>query len=242
MLSGCQSAAKHEDPVKQAKSADFHYQLGLDALGKNNMPKAFDELFMAQQMAPERADILDAIGIAWWKRGDLDTAEKYYEKALQHSPAAATYYNYGGLLLQKGLSERAEAFFRRALEDPRYRNPYLANIGLGDALQAQDRFDEAIDAYRQARVMNPRQELSRLKEAQAYERTNRDNYAKAIYEAILRERPGNRPAMQGLLALLKKNGHVDNARIRLKKFSKHARNPEDTAWGEDELQKLSGHD
>ena len=103
---------------------------------------------------------------------------------------------------------------------------------------AQERFDEAIASYKQARLLNPRQELSRLKEAQAYEQNGQKHYAKALYEAILRERPGNRQAMQGLLALLKDSGSLTEAGRSLRKFEKHSTSPEDTSWAQNELQRL----
>ena len=239
LVAGCQTAAKHENEAKQAKSANLHYQLGVDALNKNNMPKAFDELLQAQQLAPARADILDALGVAWIVRGDLKKAETYFKQALQHSPSAATYNNYGGLLMQMGAYAKAETFFRKALDDPRYRNPDLVYINLGDALVAQGRFDEAISSFRQSRRLNPRQELSRLKEAQAYEQSSRKHYAKALYEAILREQPASRPAMQGLLGLLESSGNLTEARRGLRKFRKQSKNPEDVAWASGELQRLS---
>lgn len=239
LIAGCQTAARHEDTSKQDKSAEVHFKLGIDAMNKNNMPKAFDELLQAERLAPARADILDALGIAWIKRGNLDKAEKSYRRAMQLSPPASTYNNYGGLLLQQGHPKKAEQMFRKALEDPRYRNPDIAYINLGDALLAQKKFDEAIASYKQARQLNPRQELSRLKEAQAFEQSNRKHYAKALYEAILRERPGNQQAMQGLLSMLRNEGNLTEARSKLREFSRHTDNPDHTAWAKDQLYKLS---
>jgi len=240
ILAGCQSAPMRTAPDKQAKSAELHFRLGIDALSKNNMPKAFDELLRAESLAPDRADILDALGIAWIKHGNLDKAEEYYARAMRQSPSASTYNNYGGLMLQQGHPQKAEKLFRKALEDPRYRNPDIAYINLGDALLAQGRFDEAIASYKQAGQLNPGQQLSRLKQARAYESTGRMHYAKALYEAILREHPDNLQAMQSLLAMLKKKGNLKEARARLQKFSQHSNNPDHVAWAKEQLNGLSG--
>jgi len=238
MLAGCQTTARHEVPDARAKSAEMHFRLGIDALNKNNLPKAFTELLHAEKLAPERADILDALGIAWIKRGDPGKAEAYYRRAIHTDPAPSTYNNYGGLLMTMGKFKEAEAMFRKALNDPRYLHPDIAYINLGDALLEQGRFDEAIASYRQARQMNPIQQVSRLREAQAYEKYGRTHYAKAMYEAILREHPDNRSAMQGLLGLLRKSGERHEARQRLAAFSKHATRPEDIAWAQEEMNKL----
>ncbi len=238
LLVGCQTTARHEAPDDRAKSAEMHFRLGIDALGRNNLPKAFTELLHAEKLAPDRSDILDALGIAWIKRGDPDRAEAYYRRAIHMDPAPSTYNNYGGLLMTMGRFREAEAMFRKALNDPRYQHPDIAYINLGDALLAQDHFDEAIASYRQARQLNPIQQVSRLREAQAYEKRGRTHYAKAMYEAILREHPDNRAAMQGLLELLRKGGNRLEARKRLMAFGKHATRPEDIAWAREEMNKL----
>jgi len=239
MLAGCQTTTRHDDAAQQAKSAELHFRLGIDALSKNNMPKAFSELLLAEKLAPDRADILDALGIAWIKRGKPDKAEGYYRRAIRMSPPPSTYNNYGGLLLTMGKYQQAEAMFRKALDDPRYRHPDLAYINLGDALLAQNRFEEAIASYRQARELNPLQQISRLKEARAYAEHGKTRYARAMFEAILREHPASRDAMQGLLALLKKSGDRQHAREKLVAFSKHATRPEDIAWAQEEIGRLN---
>lgn len=242
LLGGCQTTGSGRDADKSDRRADLHYQLGLDALNKGNLPRAFDELLQAEHLAPERTDVLDALGLAWRLRGDLEKAEAYYRRALKLNPAPATYNNYGSLLLQQGRAKEAEAYFREALGDPRYRRPDLAYINLGDALLAQDRFNDAIAAYRQAKVLNPQQETARLREAEAYVRYHRPRFAQAMYETILRERPGFRPAIQALLALLEEGGHLVEAREQLKHFLGVTSDPLDRAWAEQELARISIHD
>jgi len=226
-------------PELQAKRVNIHYQLGIDALNKGNMPKAFEELLRAESMDPDRSDVLDALGYAWQLRGNLDKANAYYRRALKHDPSPATYNNYGGLMLRMNKPNAAEKYFRKALDNPRYRNPDIAYINLGDALLLQDRFNEAIAAYRQARILNRFQETSRIREAQAYVRYKRITYAKALYETILRDKPGNRQALEGLLYLLRKEGNVSGVRKQLEHFHKLTSDPLNRAWAKEEIKRLS---
>lgn len=238
-LSGCQTTGTHPDSEKSRKRAEIHYQLGVDALGKGNLPKAFDELIEARKLAPKRADILDALGYAWRVRGDLQKADEFYGEALHNSPGPATYNNYGSLLLQMNRPKEAEQLFRKALSDPKYTHPDIAYINLGDALLAQERFNEAIASYHQASRLDPQQQLSRLHEAQAYLGYNRPAFAKAIYETILRDYPGNLAAMKGLLSLLEKQGDLDAARQQLTRFRDKTSIPLDRAWAEEQLNRLA---
>jgi len=214
------------------KQVESHYRLGLDALQKNNLPKAFDELLLAERLDPRRADVLDALGYAWRVRGNLEKSGDYYTRSLAIDPAARTWNNYGTLLLAMDNPKKAEEAFRKALEDPRYPHPDFAYTNLGDALLMQNRFDDAIAAYRQARLLNPLQETSRLKEAAAYREHNRPEFAKAMYETILRDDPANKQALEGLLGMLQDEGE---ARLQLETFIKATREPMDRAWAEEML-------
>jgi len=238
-LSACSNMSSPATPERQTKRVDIHYQLGIDALNKRNLPKAFEELLRAESMAPNRSDVLDALAYAWQLRGNLDTANEYYQASLDHHPSSATYNNYGGLMLQMNKPKKAEEYFRKALDNPRYRHPDIAYINLGDALLLQKRFNEAIAAYRQARILNPVQEVSRIREARAYVRYGRTIFAKALYETILRDKPGNRQALEGLLGMLHKEGNIPEARKQLERFHKLTSDPLDKAWAEEEIKGLS---
>jgi len=235
----CSNRNSSVSPELQAKRVNVRYQLGIDALNKGNLPKAFEELLSAESMNPDRSDVLDALGYAWQLRGNLDKANAYYIRALKHDPSPATYNNYGGLLLRMNKPKAAEKYFRKALDNPRYRHPDIAYINLGDALLLQNSFNEAIAAYRQARVLNRFQETSRIKEAQAYVRYKRTTYAKALYETILRDKPGNRQALEGFLDLLRKEGNVSEIRKQLERFHKLTSDPLNKAWAEEKLKRLS---
>ena len=137
LVAACQSDPLKDDPAKLAKRVELHYKIGLDSINKGNLPKAFDELLMANKLAPDNADVLAALGYAWRLRGELKKAERYYLRAIRHDPTPAIYTNFGSLLLDLGKPKKAEKMALRALENPRYPRPDIASIILGDALLAQ---------------------------------------------------------------------------------------------------------
>lgn len=235
-LSACQSS--NISPETMERRAESHYQLGLSALQTSNLPRAFDELMQAQELAPKRPEILDALGLAWRIHGNLKRSEEFYLKAVKLDPPSETYINYGSLLLQLKRPEEAEIFFRKALDDPRYRNPDLAYLNLGDALFQQGKDIEAIAAYRQAAVLNPREGLPQLREAGVYIRQGREQYALAIYEVVLQKNPGSRDAMQGMINLLPTASDPVAIMDQLRTFRDKTSNPLDRAWADEQLREL----
>jgi len=238
LLTGCAGGKKVSD-AQLEKQAQIHYELGIDALNKGLLPKAFDELMQSDAAKPNQAEVLDALAYCWRLRGDLDKADKMYRKALRiDSRSPATHNNYASLLLQMKRYPDAEKEARKALEDPRYPNQHLAYMILGDALLEQDHFNEAIDAYRRAGSFIPGDPLPQLKEAEAYVRYDRLNYAEALLSSLLREQPDSRDAVEMLVNLQRKQGNLPSARQTLQSFVNKARNELDRAWAKDELDKL----
>lgn len=239
LLAGCQSNSNRQLlDDKKLKRADIHYQIGLDALYKNQLPKAFDELMKSEAIDPNRPEVLDALGYAWRLRGNLEKSESYYLRALRSGAGSSTYNNYGSLLLESKRYAEAKVQLEKALDDPRYRKQFIAYINLGDALMGLGQFDHAIDAYRQAGAFNPRQTLSRVKEADAYVSQKRYNYAQALYETLLRENSLNRSALEGFVKLLTLRNDKANARKYLIAFIEKTTSRLDRAWASDELEKL----
>ena len=119
-LTACSTAAKIDDPDKQARLANIHYRLGIDALGKQGMlPKAFHELIKSDELLPDQPEVLDALAYAWLLRGNMKKSETYYLRAMKHHAVAATYNNYANLLNRMKRYKEAEKAARKALDDPR---------------------------------------------------------------------------------------------------------------------------
>jgi Tfp pilus assembly protein PilF len=238
VLSACQSDASKREDADTSKRAGFHYRLGIDALHKGLLPKAFNELLLADKILPNNPETLDALAYSWRVRGNKKEAEKYYKRAIREGGGSATYNNYASLLIEKGEYKKAEKNLRLALEDPRYRNQAIAFTNLGDALVGQEDLEGSIKAYRKAHMLSPNWDEPQLREAQAYVKFKRPNYAQALYETILRNDTSNQKALEGLIILLK--GRHENASLKkyIQTFIEHEEDPLKKAWAKDELEQL----
>lgn len=238
LFSGCVSNTQHEED-KQEKLAHIHYQLGIDALGKEGMlPKAFDELIRSNEIMPNQPLVLDALAYAWLLRGDMKKSETFYQQALKHGGRAATQNNYANLLNKMQRFDEAETMAKKSLDDPRYPNQDLAFINLGDALLGQEKYNQAIQAYHQAQLFNPNSTLPESKLANAYFVQNRLHEAATLYKILLRKQPGNRATVSALVDVLIKQNKSSEARQHLRQFSDRSNSSMDKAWAMDKIGQL----
>ena len=229
------------DPEKQAKLAYIHYQLGIDALGKQGMlPKAFDELMQSDRLNPGQPYVQDALAYAWLLRGNTKESEIFYRKALRDGAGAVTYTNYANLLNRLQRFPEAESYARKALADPRYPNQDKAFINLGDALLGQHQADAAIKAYQQARQFNPDSTIISYKLAHAYYINGKMLQAQALYEIFIRQQPDYRPAVAELVDIFRQQNKREAARALLNRYSQQATSALDRAWAHSELDRQTG--
>ncbi len=237
-LSACASSSSVNSPDKQARLADIHYRLGIDALGKQGMlPKAFQELIQSDNIRPDQPPVLDALAYAWLLRGDMKKSETFYRRAIRLGAGAATYNNYANLLNRMKRYKAAEEAARQALNDPSYPHQDLAFINLGDALLGQKQFEPAIAAYQSATVFNPNNVIIQLRMAHAYQKLGKLREARLLYETFLIKQRGNRTAVEGLLAVLDQQQDRRAAASVLHRFSRHAATALDKAWAQNELER-----
>jgi Tfp pilus assembly protein PilF len=236
-LSACATTIQKEVGQRE-KLAKLHYQIGVDALNKGLLPKAFDELIKSNAMHRNQAEVLDALAYAWLLRGDLKKSENYYRKSLRIKALAATQNNYANLLNKTGRYKEAESMARKALDDPRYPSQDLAFINLGDALLGQGKFDDAIHSYGQAQLFNSNNILSQLKVADAYLQYDRLHEARALYKTLMLQNSNRRIVVMGMLKLLKKQNNMEEARRILVQFGHQATSTQDQTWAREELERL----
>lgn len=234
-LGACQSQAEKRLDENSDKRAKLQYQLGLDALHKGLIPKAFEKLYLSDNIRPHQPETLDAIAYAWRLRGDNTKAETFYKRAIKYGAGSATFNNYGSLLTELGSYEQAIQNFNLALEDPRYRNQDLVFVNMGDAFVGLNNLEQAVQSYRKAGMLSKSWTYPQMKEAAAYTKFNRPNYAQALYETILRKEPANQDALRELILLLKGTNNKQLLRLYIQKFIETTSDPLQQAWAKDEL-------
>ena len=238
LVAACASGPKPEGD--RHKLATIHYRLGVDALQKGLLPRAFSELLEANKLEPNRPDVLDALALAWWARGDLDKAELYFRKAIRHGAGASTHTNYASLLNRLGRYEEARREAERAIADPRYPNQHLALIDLGDALFGEKRYEEALSAYRQAASFAPGDPRPKIREARVLAVTGKRNFARAMLLSTGRRFLPRRDVVGMVVDELARIGAVPEAKTLLAAFIDQAKTDEDRAWAKDKLLEVIG--
>jgi tetratricopeptide (TPR) repeat protein len=107
-----------------------------------------------QQIAPQSPIILNKIGIAYHQLMQLDTAKRFYERAIRMNPKySEAINNLGTVHYAKKSYRRAVSAYRKALKLA----PESASIysNLGTAFFARKKYDDAFKAYQQALALDP---------------------------------------------------------------------------------------
>ena len=106
---------------------------------------------------PLSAEQHNDLGVIYEKKGDYETAQKEYAKAISNkSEWAIPYFNMGNLLYRSGKYDDAASYYRKAL-DRSPENPDMMN-NLANALMMLGKGDEAMSLVEKAIRINPKEE------------------------------------------------------------------------------------
>jgi uncharacterized protein (AIM24 family) len=126
-----------------------HFTKGKELFDQRKYPESEKELEEAYLLKPRDPQVLNLLGIVYFKTEKLARAEEVYRKLLAESPEAHTlYYNLGLIYLKLGRLEEAEPAFLKALQLASD-NPKI-HFYLGSIYERLQRFQDAIYQYRQA--------------------------------------------------------------------------------------------
>jgi Tfp pilus assembly protein PilF len=115
--------------------SEYHRILGQIYFDEGKFDDAIDGLIDALRWDPRNSSAFIVMGNIYGKhKGDLETAIKYFERALEINPNdAISMDNIGVILMQEGKTEKAKEYFEKALKaDPEYPNTYHALAMIAD--------------------------------------------------------------------------------------------------------------
>lgn len=127
-------------------------QLGKSYLQNGNFERARFHLRDALQMAPESAEVHDALALMFMATDELVLADEYFQKALERSPSNSRYRNnYASYLLAQRRFGEAEGHFQQVVDDVLYDNRTDAMVSLarckselGDKFAARELFGKVL--------------------------------------------------------------------------------------------------
>src|SRR5687768_9992163 len=105
----------------------LHYNRGREAFQEGRYAEARRELEAAQRMRPDDPDVLNLLGLVYFKTNAFPEAEVIYRRLIGENPNVFILHsNLGLILFKQGKNEDAEQFLRRAIDlRPNYAKSHL---------------------------------------------------------------------------------------------------------------------
>jgi len=140
------------ESVDYVKAAKLNVELGLGYLNQDQVARAKSKLLRAKTLAPELPEVHYSYGYFLERVGEIEAADKAYQKAVSlNSKGGNEHNNYGAFLCRQHQYRKAEKHFLKAIDDPNYPNPAeaLENAGvcvnqIPDVAKATEYFEKAL--------------------------------------------------------------------------------------------------
>jgi uncharacterized protein (AIM24 family)/Flp pilus assembly protein TadD len=125
----------------------LHYNRGREAFQEGRYAEARRELEAAQRLRPDDADVLNLLGLVYFKTNAFPEAEVIYRRLVGENPNVFILHSNLGLILFKQFKhDEAEQFLRRAIElRPNYAKSHLY---LGLLYRQKRKYTEALEHLR----------------------------------------------------------------------------------------------
>ena len=131
--------------------------MGIDQIQRHNLQSALRELRIAKDYNDEDLEILNSLGLVLHQLGRVGEAFEIYERALELSPKnPETHNNLGILYLDKRQFKVAGKHFKKALEDPYYKTPGIAQSNLAITFYKQGKTKKGINLLREVISSEPK--------------------------------------------------------------------------------------
>lgn len=125
----------------------LHYNRGREAFQEARFAEARRELENAQRLRPDDADVLNLLGLVYFKTNAFPEAEVIYRRLTRENPNVFILHsNLGLILFKQGKLDEAEKYLLRAVElRPNYAKSHLY---LGLLYRERKRYDAAMEHLR----------------------------------------------------------------------------------------------
>jgi superkiller protein 3 len=164
----------------------------------------------AVALRPDSPGVHNNLGLALYRKGQLDEAITCLKRAVALDPKYAMAHNNLALALhRKGQVDKAIACYRKTIElDPKYA---AAHNNLGSALWAKGQLDKAIASYRKAIELDPKVAVAHDNLGRVLAAKGQVDEAIACFRNALEFDPKNAAAHNTLGWALQAKGQVDEA-------------------------------
>jgi type IV pilus assembly protein PilF len=154
------SACTADKPLGHRASSDeqamVELQLGVRYLEMGMLVDARDKLLNAERLAPNNAEVQDALAVLSEKLGQRKDADYHYQRAIALNPESySSQNNYGRFLCESGHFEEGFELLQQALQQPLNNRKWFAQTNIGLCYLRNGQRDLAEQAFRLALQYQP---------------------------------------------------------------------------------------
>jgi type IV pilus assembly protein PilF len=161
LLNACASTVQDKEDDKDFQIADTNLRLGVGYMRQGRNEDALEKLQKAVAAKPDYADVHSALAMVYERLLEYDKAGHHYRKAIDLQPDdGGNYNNYGVFLCRRGEFKKADKYFVKALETPRYKTPERALENAGACAKLIPDLEKAEEYLRKALSINPKLPLA----------------------------------------------------------------------------------
>ena len=164
-LSGCVTEYSGASPMSADLEATLNKRVALarQYIGVGDWENAKRNLELAQEIAPESAEVFEAFALVYQSTGEFEMAESQFRAALKADPTLSrARNNFAAFLYSQGRFSEAEREFATVTEDTLYRGRPMAFLNLGLCRLQLDNPVGAEAAFTRALSMDQRNPVALL--------------------------------------------------------------------------------
>ena len=164
----------------------YHYQMGQSFYAERNFTGALIELSEAEKLTPNDPELLNLLGLTYFRKDRFDLAEEKYLKALKYRPDYSEARNNLGVnYLEMKRWDDALVQFKLVQDDIFYQGQDDAVINLGLSYFGKGDYQQALTVLRGAIGRNGRDPRTRLHLGRVYFALDRTELAIEEYQKAL---------------------------------------------------------
>ena len=197
----CIERKQFEDAEKYLKEAVAirpgdalnRYNLGIAYLRQNKTAEALEELKKSEETGEADAAVLEGIGDAYFTLKNYDKSLDVYNRLRKNNERNVRILSrIGEIYYEKGELDGAyEAYRSITAIEPATENARVAYLNMGNILDDQQRFDEAIEAYQRALAISPKDDGAYYNLGIAYKHAGKPELAITSWKKAAELDPNN---------------------------------------------------
>lgn len=157
LTAGCASTAEREaEQAKREQLIETNIQLATGYLQRGQIEFAKEKLEKALSLDSDHSQTNNMMGLLQWRLKDYNAAERYLRRAARDESNAEAQNNLGAFLCDRGQVEEAEGWFKRAVANPLYKTPAVADQNAGLCFYNAKAYDKAERYFRDALKLDSR--------------------------------------------------------------------------------------